>query len=257
MLRVIVAEEQENSHDPRDVLSREETAMTNLKQLAAASAVELLQDGMLVGLGSGSTAAYAVEAVGRRVRDGLRITAVATSEATAQLARQVGIPLAEWNENTQPTLTIDGADEVERGSLNLVKGHGGALLREKIVASVSERLIIVVDEIKLVARLGRGPLPVEVVSFGWQTAARRLRDLGATASLRVNQDGKPFMSDGGHFILDCKFENGYDPQSLAAALDRTIGVVEHGLFLGMTAQVHVAASAGIQILSAKAGAGTL
>jgi len=220
-----------------------------LKKQAAESAAGLVKDGMLVGLGSGSTAAFAVQSLGERVKTGLRIRGVATSERTAELARSLGIPLIELAEDTRLDLTIDGADEVEPGRLDLIKGHGGALLREKIVASVSERLVIVADETKITARLGRGPLPVEVTPFGWQSSARRVRDLGAQPSLRMNPDRQPFISDGGHYILDCVFAGGFDAPTLAEELDRTVGVVEHGLFLGMAAQVYVAGASGVSVLS--------
>src|SRR5579884_3376422 len=145
------------------------------KTAAAEAAVQLVDDGMIVGLGSGSTATFAVNALGRRVREGLRITAGPTSEATAQLARQLGIPVSSLAEHDHVDMTIDGAEEVEIGTLNLIKGHGGALLREKIVASATERLVIVVDDSKLVERLGsRFAVPLEVVPFGWQATAKRV-----------------------------------------------------------------------------------
>jgi ribose 5-phosphate isomerase A len=220
-----------------------------LKQQAAESAAGLVKDGMLVGLGSGSTAAFAVRAIGKQVKAGLRIRGVATSERTAELARSWEIPFMELTEGTRLDLTIDGADEVQPGRLDLIKGHGGALLREKIVASVSERLVIVADETKITARLGRGPIPVEVTPFGWQSSARKVRDLGAQPSLRMNPDRHPFISDGGHYILDCVFAGGFDAPTLAEELDRTVGVVEHGLFLGMAAQVYVAGANGVSVLS--------
>src|SRR5579864_1099770 len=155
------------------------------KQAAAESAAAQVSDGMIVGLGSGSTAALAVQALGRRVREGLRITGIPTSERTAALARTLEIPLTTLEEHSRIDVTIDGADEVEAGSLNLIKGHGGALLREKIVAEASERLVIIVDQTKIVDRLGaRESVPVEVVPFGWQAAAHRLGGLKANPLLR-------------------------------------------------------------------------
>jgi ribose 5-phosphate isomerase A len=209
----------------------------------------LVEDGMVVGLGTGSTAAFAVEAIGKRVQAGLRILGIPTSRRTAEQARILGIPLAALTENRRVDLTIDGADEVEMGSLDLIKGRGGALLREKIVASVSERLVIVVDESKIVERFGRSALPVEVVPFGWKATKRKLRDLGATPSLRRGPDGKPFISDGGHYILDCILDPGLSPASLKEALDSVVGLVEHGLFLGMASQVFVGGTQGLRVLS--------
>ena len=220
-----------------------------LKLAAAESAAAQVIDGMIVGLGSGSTAALAVNAIGRRVAEGLRITGIPTSERTAAQARTLGIPLTTLTEAKQIDLTIDGADEVEEGNLNLIKGLGGALLREKIVASASKRLAIVIDERKVVKRLGtRGPVPVEVVPFGWQVTASRLIDIGAKPVLRRNADGEPFMSDGGHYILDCAFGPAGSAESLAKELDHVVGLVEHGLFIGLTSEVHAAGAGGVQVL---------
>jgi len=231
------------------IMSKEED---ELKQAAAESAAAQITDGMIVGLGSGSTAAFAVSALGRRVREGLRIVGIPTSEATAAQARALGIPLTSLAEVSQIDMTIDGADEVEEGSLNLIKGLGGALLREKIIASASRRLVIVVDEHKLVSRLGaRDPVPVEVVPFGWQATARKLLDLGATPTLRRNPDGEPFISDGGHNILDCRFGAIISPDSLAKELDHVVGLVEHGLFVGLTSEVRVAGTAGVRVLKSQ------
>jgi ribose 5-phosphate isomerase A len=213
------------------------TARDNDKAAAAELAVEELRDGMIVGLGTGSTATFAVQAIGRRVREGLRITGIATSERTEALARELGIPLTNLGEDTVIDVTIDGADEVERQSLALIKGHGGALLREKIVASVSRRLVIVIDPSKWVDRLGtRFPVPVEVVPFGWPTTAARLRRLGATPELRRDAV-EPYVTDGGHYILDCRFPGIPDPAALAHELDGVVGVVEHGLFVGLASRV--------------------
>jgi ribose 5-phosphate isomerase A len=229
--------------------------MTNdpnlLKQAAADSAAALVENGMVVGLGTGSTATLAIAAIARRVREGLRIVGIPTSERTAAQARESGIPLTTWSEHPHIDLTIDGADEIEIATLNLIKGHGGALLREKIVASASRRLVIIADESKLVERLGvRTTIPVEVIPFGWELTARRLQDSGAVATLRLVAGGQPFTSDGGHYIVDCAFPN---PRSapIAEALDRTIGVVEHGLFLNMTSEVHLASPTGVRVLTLK------
>jgi ribose 5-phosphate isomerase A len=223
-----------------------------LKLAAAESAAALVTDGMIVGLGSGTTAALAVNALGRRVSEGLRIVGIPTSEATGAQARALGIPLTSLAEVSQVDMTIDGADEVEEGSLNLIKGRGGALLREKVVASASKRLVIVVDDRKLVSQLGaHDPVPVEVVTFGWQATARKLLDMGARPALRRNQDGEPFTSDGGHNILDCSFGPIVSPESLAKELDHVVGLVEHGLFIGLTSEVHVAGAGGVRVLKSQ------
>ncbi len=220
------------------------------KQAAAESAVAQVADGMIVGLGTGSTATFAVDALGRRVRAGLRMIGIPTSERTAAQARSLEIPLTTLDEYSQIDITIDGADEVENGKLDLIKGLGGALLREKIVADASKRVVIVVDHTKIVDRLGEhGPVPIEVIPFGWQAAARKLTGLGAKAVLRKGADGKPFVSDGGHYILDCAFGPISNPETLAGELDHIVGVVEHGLFIGLTSEVHVAGSDGIHVLT--------
>jgi ribose 5-phosphate isomerase A len=213
---------------------------------------------MIVGLGSGSTAALAVSALGKRVGEGLRIIGIPTSERTAAQARALEIPLATLAEYSQIDVTIDGADEVETGSLDLIKGLGGALLREKIVADASQRFVIVVDETKIVKHLGeRGPVPIEVVPFGWQAAARKLTDLGANAVLRKGADGEPFRSDGGHYILDCKFGPIADTKALASELDHIVGVVEHGLFIGLTSEVHVGGASGVRVFTSARESGSI
>jgi ribose 5-phosphate isomerase A len=220
-----------------------------LKRAASESAAALVHEGMIVGLGSGTTAAMAVEALGRRMREGLHFTGIPTSESTAALAKQLGIPLTGLAEISQIDMTIDGADEVELRTLNLIKGHGGALLREKIVASVTKKMVIVVDDSKVVRHLARKfPVPAEVVPFGWEVAARKLSELGAQPTLRRNTDGKPFISDGGHFILDCAFPPTVAAEILAKELDHVVGLVEHGLFIGYAREVHVASAAGVNIL---------
>ena len=220
-----------------------------LKAAAAEAAAALVQDGMIVGLGSGSTAAFAVDALGRRVGGGLRIVGIPTSETTARQARELGIPVSSLAEHDHIDLTIDGADEVEAGTLNLIKGHGGALLREKIVASASRRLIIVVDPSKLVEKLGsRFAVPLEVVPFGWQVAAKRLRALGALPAIRLTADKSPFITDGGHYILDCAFGPIAAPDKLEQQLSEIVGVVEDGLFLGMTSMVIVGDETGVRII---------
>jgi ribose 5-phosphate isomerase A len=225
------------------------------KAAASESAAALVTDGMLVGLGSGTTAAFAVSALGRRVREGLRFVGIPTSENTAAQARALGIPLTNLTATSQIDMTIDGADEVEEGSLNLIKGHGGALLREKIVAHVSKRLVIVVDDSKLVHHLAQKfPVPVEVIPFGWEATARQLSNLGAKPALRLKPDGGPYLSDGGHYILDCAFEPTVSTEPLARELDHIIGLVEHGLFIGMTSEVHVASQGKIRVLRSQTAA---
>lgn len=217
-----------------------------LKRQAAMEAVAMVEDGMVVGLGTGSTAAFAIDGLIDRVRNGLRIVGIPTSERSAKQARDGGIELSDFAHHSKVDLTIDGADEIARGSLDLVKGLGGALLREKIVAAASERLVIVADEPKLVADLGGTvAIPVEVVGFGWETTVARLAKLGATPVLRIGQDGSPFRTDGGNLIADCRFGVISEPKQLEIALSSTIGVVESGLFVAMATTAIVATSGGI------------
>src|ERR1700719_109537 len=219
------------------------------KERAAASAAELVKNGMVIGLGSGSTAEIAIRVIGEKVKKGLRVIGVPTSHKSEQIARELGVRLATLEDYRELDLTIDGADEVELGSLDLIKGRGGALLREKIVASSSRQLIIVVDESKIVNRLGsHGEVPVEIVSFGWQSTAHRLEKLGWTPALRAGPDSVPFVTDGGHYILDCSFEKGISIQSRAAQLHDTVGVVEHGMFMGMTTEVHEGSATSVRVL---------
>lgn len=226
--------------------------LDRLKAAAAGAAAVLVEDGMIVGLGSGSTASLAVSMLGRRVLDGLRIIGIPTSEQTDRDARRLGIPLSTLAEHDHIDVTIDGADQVEVTSLNLLKGRGGALLREKIIASASEQLIIVIDETKLVDRLGaQGSVAVEVVPFAWHATARKLQGLGASLTRRTTGEGQLFITDGGHYILDCAFGAIDDPEHLQRQLDGTIGVVEHGLFLGMASRVIVGGSQGVQVLQGR------
>lgn len=230
-----------------------------LKRAAAEAAVGLVQDGMVVGLGTGSTAAFAVEALARRHRQGLRLVGIPTSERTAAQARAAGIPLATLAEHRQIDLTIDGADEVERGTLNLIKGLGGALLREKIVASASRQLAIIVDGGKLVDRLGtHAPVPVEVVAFGMEVARAALEVFAADVQPRRSPTGELFVTDGGNRILDCRFAGPIaDPARLEDRIRRIVGVVESGLFIGRADPVLVADAQGVHRLdSARAHRGT-
>lgn len=218
-----------------------------LKQTAAAAAAELVTDGMLVGLGTGSTASFAIRRLGERFRDGLRFTGVPTSVASAELARSFGIPLLESPTATPIDLTIDGADEIGEADLSLIKGMGGALLREKIVAVTSRKLVIIADETKLLPRLnGRAPIPVEVVSFGWESTRVRLAALGCRPVLKRDAEGEPFRTDGGNLIMNCKFEALADPAAVERALSMVVGVVESGLFLGLATTALVASRSGVR-----------
>jgi ribose 5-phosphate isomerase A len=212
------------------------------KRRAALQAATRVESGMVVGLGTGSTARFAVEEIGRRLKAGeLRdVVGVPTSLATREQATRLGIPLTSLNDDPALDLTIDGADEVDPDG-NLIKGHGGALLWEKIVASASKKLIIVVDPRKRVKRLGTTcALPVEIVRFGWTTHEAAIRDLGASPSLKRGADGQPVSTDEGHYIMHCAFPGGIaDPQAVDLALKRRPGVVETGLFLGFRPEVIV------------------
>jgi ribose 5-phosphate isomerase A len=207
------------------------------KKAAAELAITEIQDGMIVGLGTGSTAYWAIQGLGARVQNGLRIQAVATSEASEKLAKELGIPLIPFADISEIDVTIDGADEVDL-DWHLIKGGGGALLREKIVAFSSKKLIIVVDESKVVAQLGAFPLPVEVVKFGYELTIRKLRALGCEPKVRV-ADNQPFVTDNGNYIIDCQFASIPSPAELHQAINGIPGVVENGLFIGMARKVIV------------------
>ena len=218
------------------------------KRLAAARAVEEVEDGMVVGLGSGSTAELAVEFLAVRVAKGLCVVGIPTSVKTATLARRLGVPLTSFAEHRRIDIAIDGADQVARGTLDLVKGRGGALLHEKIVASASNQLIVVIDETKLVDRLGGDtPLPVEIVSFGWQTVLDRLAAIGCMPRLRFARD-RPFITEGGNYITDCTIAEIPDPAALEGRLSATVGVVETGLFIGMASKIIVGRPAGVEVI---------
>jgi ribose 5-phosphate isomerase A len=195
----------------------------------------MVQNGMVVGLGTGSTAAFVIEALSQQVKQGLDIVGIPTSERSAAQARAGGIRLTSFAEHKHLDLTIDGADEIERGSLNLIKGLGGALLREKIVAAASRRLVIVADNSKVVGPgLGtKSRLPVEVVAFGWEITAERISGLGGVPALRTGPGGEPFRTDGGNLILDCDFGRIGDPAGLDRDLSMITGMVETGLFIDM------------------------
>lgn len=226
-----------------------------LKRQAAERAVEFVESGMVIGLGTGSTARHVLELLSERLRAGeLRnLVGVPTSRATERHALELGFPLATLDEEPRIDLTLDGADEVDP-ELRLIKGLGGALLWEKIVASASERVVIVVDEGKLVEELGaKAPLPVEVVPFGWTTHLGYLDLLGARATLRRNAAGEPFVTDGGHYLLDCQFEDGIlEPERVERELRQRVGVVETGLFLDLADNVVVGGPNGIRVLGGEA-----
>jgi ribose 5-phosphate isomerase A len=223
------------------------------KRAAAARAVEFVRSGMRLGLGTGSTARHFVELVGERVRAGLDVVAVPTSLATKADAERCGIKLTTLDETPELDLTVDGADEIGP-HLNLIKGGGGALLREKIVAAASARMIVIADESKCVSALGRFPLPIEVLPFGL-SATRRAIEKAITAlqgsgelRLRKGKDGHPFVTDGGHWIIDAALGRIDDPQAMAHALDGVTGIMEHGLFIGLARMAIVAGPSGTRII---------
>ena len=207
-------------------------ANENEKELAGRAAAKLVRDGEVVGLGTGSTAYFAVVALGERVKSGLKILGIPTSVQTADLARAAGIPLTTLDQHPEIDITIDGADEVDP-QLRLIKGGGGALLREKVVASASKKMIVVADSGKIVPVLGRFPLPVEIISFARTVVEKKIVALGASPKLRTRPDGSPYLTDNGNQILDCSFGKIDDPPALALALSNTPGIVEHGLFIGL------------------------
>lgn len=214
------------------------------KQIAAAAAVEFVENKMIVGLGTGSTSEFAIRLLATKVKNGLKIVGVPSSITTEKLARRLKIPLvSDFGVITKIDVTIDGADEVDP-QLNLIKGGGGALTREKIVASRSERVIIIVDEKKLVKRLGKFSLPVEVVPFGWRSTMEILRSFGARTKLREKARGGAFQTDNSNYIIDCAFGKIKRPPQLAEQLKNIVGVVEVGLFIGRADLVLVGRSRG-------------
>jgi ribose 5-phosphate isomerase A len=228
----------------------EKSQQDQLKKQAGEAAAKLVEDGMIVGLGTGSTAEHAIEALGRRVTsEGLRIHGIPTSAHTMEKARSLQIPLTTFSEHVEIDLTIDGADEVLPGPLYLIKGHGGALLREKIVAAASKRMIVVADGSKLVKTLGElCTVPTEIVPFGWEATRKKLERLDARPVLRLGTDKKPYITDGGHYILDCAFGAMDDPKEIAHHLDHVVGLVEHGLFLKFATEAVIATADGIKVL---------
>jgi len=210
----------------------EKAARDAEKQAAARAAVQLIAPGSIVGLGSGSTSTYAIQFLADRVREGLKIVGIPTSERVKHLAQQLGIPLTTLEENPRIDIDIDGADEIDP-QLNLIKGGGGALLREKVIASASRRFVVIAESTKLVPQLGKFPLPVEVIPFAEPLIKTRIEAFGAQVSLRRGAGGNPYRTDEGHHILDCTFGEIADPAGLNSKLHEIPGVVEHGLFIGM------------------------
>jgi ribose 5-phosphate isomerase A len=209
------------------------------KEAAARASLRFVKDGQVVGLGTGSTAAYFIQLLGEQVKNGLRIRGIPSSDRSREQAANLGIPLTTLDEFQQIDVTVDGADEVDP-QLRLIKGGGGALLREKIVASVTKQLVIVADATKRVAVLGRFPLPVEVIKFAQAVVIKKIEAMGAEVGLRMGTDGKPFLTDENNHILDCRFGQIPDADGLARQLSDMPGVVEHGLFIGMASIVLVA-----------------
>lgn len=218
------------------------------KEIAAREAVKYVEDGMVVGLGSGSTASIAIKLIGQKIsEEGIDVVGIPTSTASDLLGRAVGIRIGELDEHREVDITIDGADEVDP-RLNLVKGLGGALVWEKIVASSTRVEMIVVDDTKMVEFLcQKAPLPVEVVRYSHKTTARRLEVLGCEATLRLTSDGNPFVTDNGNHIVDCRFDGLDDPRSMESEINAIPGVVENGLFIGLVSKVIVASNDGIRI----------
>ncbi|WP_042222157.1 ribose-5-phosphate isomerase RpiA [Oceanobacillus manasiensis] len=217
------------------------------KKIVAEEAVKEIKDGMTVGLGSGSTVYWMLQALGERVKNGLEIVGVPTSQKTEKLAKELGIPLADFSSVDGIDLAIDGADEVDP-HLHLLKGGGGSLVREKIVDILAKRLIIIVDETKVVDYLGTFSLPVEVVPFGWETTRDRVAQLGCLPTIR-KQDGEVFVSDNDNYILDCDFESIQEPAELHEQLKGLVGVVETGLFINMADVVMIGHAGMVDVLT--------
>jgi ribose 5-phosphate isomerase A len=225
--------------------------MDEWKRAAALAASELVVDGMVVGLGTGSTAKFLVAIIGERVRQGLDILAIPTSEATRIQAEDEGITIIGFAERQRIDITIDGADEIGLGTLDLIKGGGGALLREKIVAAASDRMVVISDSSKVRDRIGGGfPLPVEIVPFGWEATFSRLRERTPNIRLRAGKDGGPFVTDGGHYIVDCSFDVIDNAGALERDLATIVGVVESGLFVGIAKEAFIASAEGVRRLTA-------
>jgi ribose 5-phosphate isomerase A len=215
------------------------------KRVAARRALDFVQDGMSLGLGSGTTSAMFIQELGERVKQGLRVRGIATSDASQHLAESLSIPITTFDQCPELDLAIDGADEVGPG-LALIKGGGGALLREKIVESAARRFIVIADSSKLVATLGHFPLPVEVIQMALPIVARRLEALGLNPKLRHHPDGSVYITDEGNYILDCACGSIPDPAGTAAELRGIVGIVEHGLFVNMASLALIAGEDGVR-----------
>lgn len=209
------------------------------KEAAARASLRFVKDGQVVGLGTGSTAAYFIQMLGEQVKNGLRIRCIPSSDRSREQAASLGIPLTTLDECQEIDVTVDGADEVDP-QLRMIKGGGGALLREKIVASATKQLVIIVDATKRVPVLGKFPLPVEVIKFAQALVTKKIEGLGAEVGLRQRADGKPYLTDENNYILDCRFGQIRDADGLARRLSDMPGVVEHGLFIGMASIVLIA-----------------
>ena len=219
-----------------------------LKKLAGEEAVQYVEDGMIVGLGTGSTIEYTLRKLGEKIKEGLKIQGIPTSIHTKRIAKEENIPLTTLDENPEIDLTIDGADEVD-SYLNLIKGGGGALTREKIIAFNSKKVIIVIDDSKVVKALGIDfPLPVEVIKFGWTSTKNTLENFGCEVKLREIMQNEPYITDNGNYILDCEFERIEDPEQLDTDINLIPGIVETGLFIGLVDEVIVGSKQGVMTL---------
>ncbi len=216
-----------------------------MKKKAGEEAVKYVKDGMVLGLGTGSTVKYTILKLGEMVKEGLDIVGIPTSKSTEKLAEEVGIRLGDLNDYDSIDLTIDGADEVDR-NLNLIKGGGGALLREKMIAYASKYEVIVVDESKIKEYLGDFPLPVEIVKFGYKRTMKNLQSIGCKPFLRI-RNGAPYITDNGNYIVDCKFERIMQPEKIERRIDEIPGVVEIGLFINLANEVIIGKKDGVEI----------
>jgi ribose 5-phosphate isomerase A len=229
---------------------QDQTKQDQEKEAAARASLKFIQDGQTVGLGTGSTAARFIDLLAEKVKQGLKIRGIPSSDHSRDQATRLGIPLTTFDECQHIDVTVDGADEVDP-NLQLIKGGGGALLREKIVASATKQFIVVVDATKRVPVLGKFPLPVEVIKFAQTLITKRIEALGAKVELRHAPDGKPYLTDENNYILDCRFGAIQDAPTLARQLSDMPGVVEHGLFIGMASVVLVAGGGGVEELRRK------
>lgn len=220
------------------------------KELAGRAAAKLVNNGDIVGLGTGSTAYFTIVALGERVKAGLKIIGIPTSNASAELARGAGIPLSTLDQHPEIDIDIDGADEIDP-HLNLIKGGGGALLREKVIAAASKKFVVIADSAKLVPALGKFPLPVEVTSFARAVVEKKIAGLGASVKWRICPDGSLYVTDNGNPVLDCSFGKIEDPAALARTLSGIPGVVEHGLFIGLASIALVGKENSVEEMTAR------